>query len=80
MGINTRDSTVFWFCKVSTQQVLRAYYSSIYCELVGINASIMVERQFLKLEAFKVMMVTDGANCHLVFSEKEGKFIPQNLN
>ena len=80
MLVNTRDFTVFWFCKVSRQQALRAYCSDIYHVLVGINASIMVERQFLKLEAFKVMMVTDGANCHLVFSEKEGKFIPQNLN
>ena len=45
--------------------------SSIQITLAGINASIIVERQFLKLgeEAFKMMMVTDGANCHLVFAQ-----------
>ena len=44
---------------------------SIQITLAGINASIIVERQFLKLgeEAFKMMMVTDGANCRLVFAQ-----------
>ena len=47
---------------------------SIQITLAGINASIIVERQFLKLgeEAFKMMMVTDGANCHLVFAWNKG--------